>query len=65
MGRIKSQFVKSSGHKIFENVRDKLTDDFSKNKEIVAEYANIPSKRLRNSIVGYVTRLKKQSLAEE
>ncbi len=65
MGRIKSRFVKSSGSRIYEKVKPEITQDFEKNKEIIAKYADIPSKRLRNSIVGYVTRLQKHEAQEE
>ncbi len=65
MGRIKSRFVKASGQKIYDKVKDEITEDFQKNKDIVAKYAQIPSKRLRNSVVGYVTRLNKQEQKEE
>ena len=65
MGRIKSRFVKSSGHKIYKKVKADVSEDFQKNKEVVAKYAQIPSKRLRNSVVGYVTRLNKQEQKEE
>jgi len=34
--------------------------DFSKNKKLVEEVAVIPSKKLRNVIAGYLTRLVKQ-----
>jgi small subunit ribosomal protein S17e len=65
MGRIKTRFVKASGTKIYEKVKGELTEDFEKNKAIVAKYAQIPAKRLRNSIVGYVTRLFKRDAKEE
>ena len=65
MGRIKSRFVKSSGSRIFNKVKPELSEDFDKNKEVVAKYADIPSKKLRNSIVGYVTRLHKQENQQE
>lgn len=65
MGRIKSRFVKASGSRIYEKVKPEITQDFEKNKEVIAKYADIPSKRLRNSIVGYVTRLQKQEAQEE
>ena len=65
MGRIKSRFVKASGEKIYEKVKNDISEDFQKNKENVAKYATIKSKRLRNSIVGYVTRLHKQEQKEE
>lgn len=38
---------------------DKFYTDFEKNKEIVANYADISSKKLRNIIAGYAARLKK------
>ena len=60
MGRIKTKFVKSSGAKIFEKGSEEFTTNFDENKSIVEKYAKIPSKKLRNVIVGYVTRLKKQ-----
>lgn len=60
MGRIKSRFVKSSGEKILEKGGEEFTTDFDKNKEVVTKYAEIPSKKLRNTIVGYITRLVKR-----
>ena len=38
---------------------DKFDTEFAKNKEIVTKNANITSKKLRNIIAGYATRLKK------
>ena len=61
MGRIKSRFVKSSGKKIFDKSQSEFTEDFTKNKQVVDKYANIPSKRLKNAIVGYITRLSKRN----
>lgn len=61
MGRVKSRFVKSSGEKIFKNGKSEFSSDFTKNKEVVDKYANIPSKKLRNAIVGYITRLSKRN----
>ena len=33
--------------------------DFGKNKELVEQFIDVKSKKLRNVIAGYVTRLKK------
>ena len=33
--------------------------DFNKNKEIVEKFVDVKSKKLRNVVAGYVTRLKK------
>jgi len=60
MGRIKSTFVKTSARKIYSKNQNEFTADFNKNKEILERYAKIPSKRLKNTISGYITRLKKR-----
>ncbi len=64
MGRIKSTFVKSSAVKIHSKGKEEFTTDFDKNKEIVSKYAMIPSKKLRNTIVGYITRIVKKAQVE-
>ncbi len=60
MGRIKTTPVKRAAKKLYNNYKDKFSEDFSKNKLAVSELAEIPSKKLRNVIAGYVTRLVKQ-----
>lgn len=65
MGRIKSTFVKTSAMKIYQKGNEEFTDNFDNNKEVVAKHAEIPSKRLRNSIVGYITRIVKKQQVEE
>lgn len=60
MGRIKTSFVKHIGNELFEKSSDKFSTDFNKNKIAVSEIAYIKSKRMRNTIAGYLTSLKKQ-----
>lgn len=60
MGRIKTTFVKTIAKDLFEKHSNKFTTNFLKNKEIVKELIKIKSKRMRNVIVGYITKLKKQ-----
>lgn len=60
MGRIKTRFVKASGDKIFKKGAEEFTESFDENKEIVKKYAEIPSKRMRNTVVGHITRLAKK-----
>ena len=60
MGRIKTTLVKRAAIKLFNSSKEKFGEDFSKNKLIVAQLAEIPSKKLRNTVAGYVTRLVKQ-----
>lgn len=40
---------------------DKFTDNYEKNKDVVNSLILTPSKKLRNAIAGYVTRLVKKS----
>jgi len=40
--------------------RDKFTDSFEKNREIVDKLVIAESKKLKNIIAGYITRLKKK-----
>lgn len=51
--------VKSIGEKLYREHKEEFTTDFEKNKEIVKKYVDIPSKKLRNIVAGYITRLKK------
>jgi len=60
MGRIKTQLVKRKTKEIMAEHEGEFTEDFEKNKELVSKFADIPSKKLRNVIAGYVTRLKKK-----
>ena len=59
MGRIKTKLTKRVTNKLVSNYKERFTDNFEKNKAIVAEVTDIQSKKLRNIIAGYVTRLVK------
>jgi len=61
MGRIKTLQIKRVTHELMNLHGDKFTDTYEKNKEIVNKLISTPSKKLRNAIAGYVTRLVKQS----
>ena len=65
MGRIKTKQVKSFTQELFDMHKDKFTDDYEKNKEIVGSYASINSRKLGNIIAGYITKLVKLSRREE
>ena len=51
--------IKRTGKKLFKEHRDEFKSDFEENKKIVEKFADIPSKKLRNVIAGYITRLVK------
>jgi len=61
MGRIKTTLVKRVSHKIVKENPGKFKEDFDSNKKIVDECLDVPSKKLRNVISGYITRLVKQN----
>ena len=57
MGRVRTKTVKRSARQIVEKYYQQLTMDFDTNKRVVDEVAEIPSKRMRNKIAGFVTHL--------
>jgi len=60
MGRIKTMLIKRNTAEIIEKHGDMLNDKFDHNKKMVGRIINSPSKKLRNVIAGYATRLKKK-----
>ncbi len=57
MGKIKSKTVKKSASKLLE--KDvKFSEDFEKNKKTLGK--TMPSKKIRNQLAGFLSRLKKQ-----
>jgi len=61
MGRIKTQLVKRKTYELLRKFRDKFTADFETNKQRVNELIPDSSKKLRNIIAGYLTRLIKKN----
>ena len=59
MGRIKTRKVKSITQDLMESYGDQFTGDFNENKKKVNELTNVESKKLRNIIAGYATRMSK------
>lgn len=60
MGRIKTTFIKRKTKELLSEHGDKFTKDFTQNKQLTARSTKIFSKKLRNIIAGYMTRLKKR-----
>lgn len=60
MGRIKTKPVKSAGDRLFEQHGEKFTKEFAKNKEVLAQHAEVRSKKIRNILAGYMTKKAKQ-----
>jgi small subunit ribosomal protein S17e len=56
MGRIKTKSVKRITEELISLHAEEFSEKFEDNKPIVEKYTDIPSKKLRNIITGYVTR---------
>ena len=59
MGRIKTQLIKRTTKEIMRKHKDKIKTNFEDNKKVVEANSDVSSKKLRNIIAGYMTRLKK------
>ena len=64
MGRIKTQLVKRTALKLMQLHPDKFKGDFEKNKALVLETCEFHSKKIRNTVAGYLSRLVKQQEAK-
>ena len=60
MGRIKTKLIKRVSLQVFRDHEKELKKDFNENKKLIDKIANVPSKKVRNIISGYVTRLAKE-----
>jgi len=60
MGRIKSALTKRTAEKLMKE--QEFTEDFEKNKRLIDGI--MPSKRIRNIVAGYITRLVKKQHAK-
>ena len=59
MGRIKTQMVKRLAFQLFNKHQNELKQTFEENKKITESFMSNPSKKIRNTVAGYVTRLMK------
>ncbi len=58
MGNIRSTHIKAIAKELIEKHPDQfVADDFQRNKEKVDELTVVDSKKLRNRVAGYITRL--------
>jgi len=60
MGKVRTKTVKKSAKVLVEKYYPRLTNDFHTNKNVAKEVAVMPSKRMRNKVAGYVTKLMKR-----
>lgn len=64
MGRIKTMLIKRTANTLLAKFPGKFKDNFEDNKKLAEEFAEIHSKKLRNVIAGYITRLVKMQKNE-
>jgi small subunit ribosomal protein S17e len=57
MGRVKTKTVKRAARQLIEKFYGKLSQDFHTNKRVCDDVTLMPSKRIRNKVAGYATRL--------
>lgn len=58
MGKVRIAAVKKVSRELLAKYPDKFTTNYDQNKVALASLVDARTKRLRNRIVGYVTRLK-------
>jgi small subunit ribosomal protein S17e len=57
LGKVRTEQVKRIARELLERYEGKITTDFETNKKLVDALTNISSKKLRNRVAGYTTRL--------
>jgi len=65
MGRIKTTYIKRITNKLIDKYQDEFKTNFDENKKVVDRFADFPSKKMRNVVVGYITRLMKVKALEK
>jgi len=60
MGRIKTKLIKRLTFQLLKDYKDIFTNDFEENKKLVEQYLTGTSKKIRNVVAGYATRLSKR-----
>lgn len=58
MGKVRTDTVKRISRELIRRFPDRFTGEFESDKQMVNDLVITPSKRLRNRIAGYITRLK-------
>jgi small subunit ribosomal protein S17e len=60
MGRIRNGQIKRSGNDLISDNRAKFSTNFEDNKAAVMDLADIQSKKIRNVLAGYITKMMKR-----
>ena len=65
MGKVRTEMVKRISNELVDRYERSFTTDFEQNKQFLNEVGLDVSKKLRNRIAGYVTRLMKIEETQE
>ena len=65
MGRIKTSYIKRKTKELFQKHGNEFTTDFVQNKLQTNKFTDTGSKKLRNVVAGYMTRLKRLEQSTE
>jgi small subunit ribosomal protein S17e len=57
LGKVRTVLIKRLSRELVERYSDNFSTDFDQNKGVVDELLTNTTKRLRNRIAGYITRL--------
>lgn len=64
MGKVRIELVKRASKELIEKYPDRFTANFEENKQFLKEIGFTLSKRLRNRVAGYITRMMKAKTAQ-
>ena len=64
MGRVKTQLTKRLARELMAMYPDKFSDKFEENKKTLDKTIDVKSKKIRNTISGYLVRLVQQKQQE-
>jgi len=65
LGNVRTEKVKRIARELLRRYPDRFTADYEQNKKVLMTLVNLPSKKLRNMIAGYVTGLAVASLGNK
>jgi len=65
LGNVRTEKVKRIARELVKRYPDRFTADYEENKKVLMGLVNLPSKKLRNMIAGYVTSLVVASMANK
>jgi len=65
LGNVRTEKVKRIARELFRRYPDRFTTDYEQNKKALLSLVDLPSKKLRNLIAGYITGLAAASLGSK